>query len=134
MPNMVVKNNIKHPTTKTGEVLNIATEYAAAALKTLSGKKVLDVKLRQKVKSIIEEKFSKPEHEPFRRLIDLFYVQSKKMKEVHKILGISLTQAYDWRREIELVVADELYVAKVLCEKHKKEIIEILKEGRQHVL
>lgn len=126
MLNGAVKNYIKHPTSLTGEAIHIAMDYADAALKTLSKGKVLDTELRQKVQNIIDKKLSKPEHEPLRRLITLHYVLEKPMKRVHKLLKISLLSAYNWKSELLLLVADSLYLAPIMVEKNKREIIDII--------
>ncbi len=129
MPNEAVKTYVKHPNSPIGEAFKIATEYARNALKTLSNDKVLDAELRQKVQEVINEKFSNDESKPFRDLIELHYVQGRKMEEVRKIIldGVSLPQIYDWRSEVELIVADEIFLAKVLAKVYRTELTDILK-------
>lgn len=134
MPNKSAKTYIKHPTTPVGEAISIATKHAHNALRTLSAGQIMAPELQQKVQEVIDNKLSKPEHEPFRRLIDLHFVQGNSMHDIHKMLGISLPMAYAWRAELELLIAGELFLLPVLVRKNRKEIINMLeKEEIPHV-
>jgi len=121
------KKYIKHPKTALAEVFKISTDYAHNALKTLGKDKVLDTELREKVQKVIEEKLPNDEFKTFRQLIELHYTQGKSVEEAAKLLSISIPQAYTWLANIKLVVADEIYLCKVLVETYRPELVEMLK-------
>ena len=127
MAKTAAKRYIKHPKTALAEVFKIAIDYAHEALKTLRGEKVLDAELRQKVQRVINKKLSGDENKPFRELIDLYYVQGKRAEEIAKQLKISIPQVYAWLADVKMIIADQMYVFKILAETYKTELIELLK-------
>lgn len=132
MPSLVAKNYIKHPKTDIDEAHKIASDYAHEALKTLSSNKVLDEELREEVKRIIDENLPNSESEPFRKLIQMHFVEGQKMEQIAKQLGVSLPQAYDWRSECIFVVARK-YLPEVLAKTFKSDFIRLFETDPEMV-
>jgi len=128
------KKYIKHPKTALAEVFKISTDYAHNALKTLGKDKVLDTELREKVQKVIEEKLPNDEFKTFRQLIELHYTQGKSVEEAAKLLNVSIPQAYGWLTDIKLMIADQLYLFKILAETYKTELIERLKRDPEMIV
>ena len=127
MAKTAAKRYIKHPKTALAEVFKIAIDYAHEALKTLGGDKVLDKELRQEVQKVIDEKLPAEKYKVLRELINLHFKQGKRVEEAAKLLNISIPQAYGWLADIKLVVADEMYLCKVLIETYRPELVKLLK-------